>query len=155
MKHLLIGTIIAGILTYGGMRLPVDKNVTTGNVEARAVVPTLDQPTIDQLVDYSAKKYGKNKAQYLRIKAMIHPLLYKEALYGLNTNCGDSGKACGPLQFHAPTYTAYRKIMIKRGLVSEMGDRLNMVYAIDTAAWAISDGRENAWGPVLRGEIKL
>jgi hypothetical protein len=36
-----------------------------------------------------------------------------------------------------------------------MGSRLDMENAIDTAAWAIADGRETAWGPIARGEIKL
>ena len=111
--------------------------------------------TVDTWVDKYANKYGTTPSQINRIKVLLHFLLLKEAGYGSNKNCGDSGLACGPLQFHEPTYKGFRKIMMQKGLVKEMGSRLDMENAIETTAWAISDGRENNWGPVLRGEIKL
>jgi hypothetical protein len=86
---------------------------------------------------------------------MLHYLLLREQNYGGSNNCGDSGKACGPLQFHEPTYIGYRKIMIQRRLIDIVGSRFNMDNAIETAAWAINDGREGAWGPIARGEIKI
>ena len=155
MKILLPITIIGIIL---GIRLSDTSprlyayKVVQGNTEAVAPTPT---PKVDDLVDTYAKKYGNTTYRQNRTKAMLHFLLLREQNYGGSTNCGDGGKACGPLQFHEPTYIAYRKIMINRGLVTELGSRLDMENAIETAAWAINDGRESAWGPVARGEIKL
>jgi hypothetical protein len=123
-------------------------------VEVTTVSPT-PTPRVDDLVDTYSKKYGKTRYQQNRIKAMLHFLLLREQNYGGSNNCGDSGKACGPLQFHAGTYKGYRNIMIKRGLITDMGSRLSMNDAVETAAWAISDGRERAWGPVARNEIIL
>lgn len=120
-----------------------------------AIATPTPTPKIDDLVDTYSKKYGKTRYQANAIKVKLHFLLLKEQNYGGSNNCGDSGKACGPLQFHEPTYKAYRKIMIKNGFVTELGSRLDMEDAIETTAWAISDGRETAWGPIARGEIKL
>lgn len=114
-----------------------------------------DYQKIDRWVDIYSEKYGKTRYEKNRTKAMIHFLLLKEQNYGGSTNCGDSGKACGILQFHEPTYIGYRNIMIKRGLVKVVGSRLNYENAIETCAWAINDGREDAWGPIARGEIDL
>lgn len=124
-----------------------------GSTEAVAMpTPT---PDVDKLVDTYSKKYGVDTYKQNRTKAMIHFLLLKEQNYGGSDACGDGGKACGPLQYHEPTYIGYRKIMMRRGLVSEMGSRLDMKDAIETTAWAINNGRETAWGPILRGEINL
>jgi hypothetical protein len=117
--------------------------------------PTTSPADIDKFVNLYSDKYGKTRYEKNRIKALLHYLLLREQNYGGSDNCGDSGKACGPLQFHEPTYIGYRKIMIQRGLVKEIGSRLLMANAIETAAWAISDGREQAWGPVARDEIKI
>jgi hypothetical protein len=118
-------------------------------------MPQKPPPNVDELVDKYSKRYGITTYTKNRTKALLHFLLLREQNYGGSNNCGDSGKACGPLQFHAATYEGYRKIMIKRGLVTELGSRLDMEDAIETCAWAINDGREEAWGPVARGEIKL
>lgn len=155
MKLLLPITIIGIIL---GIRLSdtsphlYEYTVVQGNTEVVAPTPT---PKVDDIVDTYAKKYGTTIYRQNRTKAMLHFLLLREQNYGGSTNCGDGGKACGPLQFHEPTYISYRKIMINRGLVTELGSRLDMENAIETAAWAINDGRESAWGPIARGEIKL
>lgn len=111
--------------------------------------------TIDSMVDMYANKYGKTKWTKLRTKTILHYLLLREAAYGNTKTCGDSGKACGPLQFWEATYISYRNIMISRGLTTVIGSRWDMEQAIETAAWAINDGRERAWGPIARGEIKL
>jgi hypothetical protein len=114
-----------------------------------------DEEKVDILVDTYASKYGKTSYERNRIKALLHYLLLREQNYGSSEACGDGGKACGPLQFHEPTYISYRSMMIKKGLVKEMGSRLNMKDAIETTAWAIANGKEKAWGPVFRGEIKI
>lgn len=122
--------------------------------EAYSPTPT-PTPKVDDLVDTYSKKYGKTPYQANRTKALLHFLLLREQNYGGSNNCGDGGKACGALQYHQATYVSYRNIMMKKGLVEDMGSRLDMEDAIETTAWAINDGRENAWGPVARGEIKL
>lgn len=111
--------------------------------------------TVDFLVDMYATKYGKTKWLQLRTKALVHFMLLREAAYGNTTTCGDSGLACGPLQFHEPTYISYRKQMISKGLAQDMGSRWDMENAIDTASYIINEGGENNWGPVARGEIKI
>jgi hypothetical protein len=110
---------------------------------------------IDAWVHKYAMKYGKTPWAQNRTKALLHFLLLREQNYGGSQNCGDSGKACGPLQFHEATYKEYRTIMMDDYLVTNLGSRLDMENAIETAAWAINNGREKAWGPVARGEIKL
>jgi len=111
--------------------------------------------TIDTLVDMYANRYGKTAWTKLRTKTILHYLLLREAAYGNTKTCGDSGLACGPLQFHDATYISFRQIMIERGLTTKIGSRWDMEDSIETAAWAINDGRENNWGPIARGEIKL
>ncbi|TVL99545.1 MAG: hypothetical protein CV087_17450 [Candidatus Brocadia sp. WS118] len=156
MKTLLLisSAILIGIwlkpLTPHLFVSPPVKTIT----EAYTPTPT-PTPKVDDLVDTYSKKYGKTPYKANRTKALLHFLLLREQNYGGSNNCGDSGKACGPLQFHAGTYQGYRKIMMDKGLVSDMGSRLDMEDAIETTAWAINDGRESAWGPVARGEIKL
>lgn len=129
----------------------INSEVNIAGTSAEIIVPL----TVDEMVDKYADKYGKTQSYKNRTKALLHFLLYREAGYGSNKNCGDSGLACGPLQFHEPTYQGYRKIMIKEGHVDHVGSRLNMEDAIETCAWAVNDGREEAWGPYMRGEIKL
>lgn len=112
-------------------------------------------PNVDELVDTYSKKYGETRYEQNRIKVALHFLLLKEQNYGGSNKCGDSGKACGPLQYHIGTWVAFRKLMIKEGLVEQIGERTDMEQAIETTAWAIADGRENNWGPIARKEIKL
>jgi hypothetical protein len=111
--------------------------------------------TVDEMVDKYSAKYGKTVWLKNRTKVMLHFLLLREQNYGGSNNCGDSGKACGPLQYHQPTYIGYRTIMMNKKLVDHMGTRLDMEDAIETTAWAINDKRETAWGPIARNEIKL
>lgn len=126
------------------------------DAEPRLIGLTADKPlTIDEMVHKYATKYGKTRYEQNRLKALTHFLLLREQNYGGSDNCGDSGLACGPLQFHEGTYTANRKTMIKKGLAQEMGSRLDMENAIDTAIYMFSIGQEKQWGPYLRGEIKL
>lgn len=113
------------------------------------------QMTTDEMVDFYANKYGKYPWEKLTIKVKLHYLLLRESAYGNSKNCGDGGLACGPLQFHESTYQSFRKIMMTKNLVKYIGSRFDLEDAIETTAWAISDGRENNWGPIARGEIKI
>ena len=129
------------------------------NVSIRTVVVIETPPVIgdevDAWVDKYATIYTSNVIQKNYTKAMIHFLLFKESKYGEDKRYGDGGLAGGPLQFHEATYIDYRKHMIQEGLTASLGSRLDMENAIETLAWAINNDRENAWGPVARGEIKL
>lgn len=116
--------------------------------------PTYLPPEADVLVAKYAQRYGSTPSEVNHIKVLLHCLLFRETGYGSNKGHGDNGKAGGPLQFHQPTWDSYRKIMQQRGLVTEIGSRYDMAQAIETTAWAISDGRAKAWGPVLRGECR-
>ncbi len=111
--------------------------------------------TIDEMVDFYATRYTKNASQKSWMKTTLHFLLYKESKHGEDKQQGDGGLAGGPLQFHEATYQEYRQIMMKRGLTDHIGSRYDLEDAIETATWAISDGRQNAWGPIARGEINL
>lgn len=115
---------------------------------------TTDQQ-IDRWVDKYATRYGKDRWFRNRTKALLHYLLLREQNYGGSDKCGDSGLSCGPLQFRVGTYADFRKEMMRKGLTKDMGSRLDMEDAIETAAWAINNGKEKHWGPVLREEIKL
>ena len=110
---------------------------------------------LDTWVDRYSEEYTDNPYAKSIMKAKLHFLLSKETHHCENKGSGDNGLALGCLQFHASTYKGYRRIMIERGLVDEIGSWDNPEQAIETAAWAISDGRENAWGPIMRGEIKI
>jgi len=125
-------------------------NTSVTKVEAKEVCGE-----IDCWIDKYANKFGKTTDEKQQIKVKLHFLAYRESRYGLSEGCGDSGKACGFTQFHEPTWQGYRKIMLKDNLITEIGSRLNVEQAIETTAWAISDGRETAWGPIKRSEIKL
>ena len=123
--------------------------------ECKNAITKMKPLSADQWVDIYSMKYGKSKWSQLRTKALLHFMLLRESAYGNTKSCGDSGLACGPLQFHEETYISYRKIMASRGLSVAIGSRLDLEDSIECAAWAINDGRENAWGPVARGEIIL
>jgi len=77
----------------------------------------------------------KHKSESLMI---MHCLAHRENGHAANRNCGDSGKACGPYQFHQPTWEGYRKLMIKEGKATEIGNRYDKKESARTTAWAIS-----------------
>lgn len=106
----------------------------------------------DVLVAKYSDIYGTTADQRSRLRVVLHCLLSKESVHGANQGQGDNGMAGGPLQFWEETYISYRKIMIKAGLVNQIGSRYNLEDAVETATWAITTGRGNAWGPILRGE---
>ena len=154
----IMASIILQVILFIGLRqtiiTPCQDTGCAVNVLVTTPVLTQDQQ-IDAWVDTYSGKYASNRWHKIRTKALLHFLLLKEQAYGGSNHCGDSGLACGPLQFHEPTYEGYRAIMIRKGLAKDEGSRLDMENAIDTAAWAINNGREMAWGPVARGEITL
>ena len=156
MKFVFILISIIGGSIYAAS-VPV-KNQTTVQRLPAVASPTpipVNYADVDRYVDESAGRFSTSQAQKNAIKVKLHFLLLKESGYGTNTNCGDGGLSCGPLQFREPTWQGYRKIMLKKGIISDIGSRWNMKQSIETAAWAIADGREMAWGPLRRGELDL
>lgn len=147
--------LLSSAILIGIWLRPSSPNLFVFKASRGIVVSPTPTPKVDDLVDIYSKKYGKTPYQANRTKALIHFLLLREQNYGGSNARGDGGLAAGPLQFHEGTYISYRNMMIQQGLVSDMGSRLDMEDAIETTAWAINDGREKAWGPVARGEIKL
>lgn len=109
---------------------------------------------IDAWVTYYTIKYFPEGGKRNHAKQLLHCLLYREAGYGSNKGHGDNGKAGGPLQYHQPTWDGFRKIMLKKNLIKEIGSRYDMEQAIETTAWAISDNRALNWGPFLRKECE-
>lgn len=134
---------------------PCPEKCAGSSAELHPPVPTPTPMTLDAMIDKYAMKYGSTKWIQLRTKALLHAMLLHETAYGNTTKCGDQGLSCGPLQFREPTYNGFRKEMIKKGLVEEMGSRFDLENSIDTAAYMVATGHEDNWGPVLRGEVKL
>lgn len=123
-------------------------------VEAPVVSPTAGMNQ-DALIDYYADKYTASEATKAHRKALLHCLYWKESRGGLDAHLkGDNGKAGGPFQFHEPTYASMRRKMIEAGLVSHLGTRYDFEDAVETTSWAISQGRQNEWGPILRGDCQ-
>lgn len=109
--------------------------------------------SIDTWVGKYVDKYFEKNTQRSEVRMLMHCLLHRESghqPHDANGPHGDNGKAGGILQFHQPTWEGYRKLMIKDGLVGEIGSRYNPEQAIETTVWAISTGRAYAWGPVAR-----
>lgn len=104
----------------------------------------------DTWVGQATDHFFVSNSQRSEVRMILHCLLHREAVHGTNKGHGDGGRAGGPLQFHQPTWDAYRKLMIQEGEATEIGSRYDMEQAIWTTAWAIKDGRAMAWGPVLR-----
>lgn len=106
---------------------------------------------VGQYVDkYFTSHYGRS-----RIRATMQCLLAKESQHTFMTaddHHGDNGMAGGILQYWPATWTGFRKIMIERGLITEIGSRYNPEQAIETTVWALSDGRERNWGPINVGD---
>jgi hypothetical protein len=100
---------------------------------------------VGKYVDQYFKDHRKSE-----VRMIMHCLLHRESGHGASKGHGDGGKAGGPLQFHQPTWDGYRKIMLDRGLITEIGSRYDAEQAIHTTVWAIADGRARAWGPIYR-----
>jgi hypothetical protein len=109
---------------------------------------------IPNMVEMSAEKFTKNTKQKNHIMYQLFCLLREESNLGEVETCGDSGKSCGVLQFREATYNRMRREMIRKGLVTELGDRFSPFYSIETTAYALVQGYGNEWGPISRGECK-
>jgi len=109
---------------------------------------------IPNMLESAVDTYSKSPEQKIDLLRVMYCLIEKESDSGKNENCGDSGKACGILQFHAPTYEFYRKEMMTKGLVDTFGGRDSEWNSIETTVYAITQGHSKEWGPIKRGECK-
>lgn len=122
--------------------------------EAKAAGPDDIQLT-DSMVAKYVDKYCTKHYCRSRMRGIMHCLLTKESEHTFmdaNDHHGDNGMAGGILQYWPDTWTGFRKIMMNKGIVTEIGSRYNPEQAIETTVWAILDGREGNWGPVKRQE---
>lgn len=106
---------------------------------------------IPNMVEMSAERFTDSPQQKNYVMYQLFCLLKEESNFGENKNCGDSGKSCGILQFREATYNRIRKEMIRKGLVTEMGDRFSPFYSIETTAYALTQGYSKEWGPIKIG----
>ena len=106
---------------------------------------------LDEYVEEAARKYGKGKDGYSKLKSTLHCLLYFETKHGYANGKGDNGLAEGLTQFHQSTWTAFRKQMIKLGLAKEVYARTDDYEVIMTTAWALANGKGRNWGPIKIG----
>lgn len=117
------------------------------------IKPALAQGNqIDTWVDDAASVYGKSKANYSKLKNILHCLLNYETKHNYGRGMGDGGLAGGILQFHESTWNRMRKQMIKAGLITDISSRFDDKDAIYTMAWALVQGRGKEWGPILRND---
>lgn len=123
-----------------------------GHVFANTTKVEVDQrdQNYDSWVGYYTDKYFTNPTQRSEVRMIMHCLLHRESKHDTDKGHGDGGRAGGPLQYHQLTWNGYRKMMMDKGLVDEIGSRYDQEQAIETTVWAISTGRAKAWGPILR-----
>lgn len=121
-------------------------------------VRQVDQPdeNMDAWIREAAARYSNTKYPESYLKYQLHCLANKESghRYDDHTNCGDSGASCGLYQYKQPTWDGFRKIMIKKGLATEIGSLWDNKLQVETTAWALSEGRHRNWGPWVRGECR-
>jgi len=105
---------------------------------------------IDNYVGEAVDEFFTLPGQRSEVRMIMHCLLNRESKHNYSKGKGDGGKAEGILQYHEGTWIGYRKIMIEKGLATEIGSQYDNKEAIRTTVWAISDKRATAWGPILR-----
>jgi hypothetical protein len=147
--------ITAGVHIYERLEWKVQRAFAS-NYPYTSPLPITPTPIImyqmvmnqDTWIGEYADQYAtpKRNASYLRYQ--LHCLAHKENNHHANNNKGDSGLASGMYQFHQATWLGFRKIMMQKGLITEIGNRDNDRQAIETTAWALANGRENNWGPI-------
>lgn len=133
---------------------PSPSSMAEGEVDEPAPSPSSSPTSVDEMIDFNCRKYysGKNSQEYCKFQ--MHCLYWKESRNGQSNDHGDGGKAGGPFQFWQETWNRMRGQMIREGHIRATGSRYNLDEAVETTVWALSKGRENEWGPVLRGECK-
>jgi hypothetical protein len=124
-------------------------SITTIRTEYRD--KEIPQENIDTWVGEYADKYANQSKPSSYLRYQLHCLANKESghRYDDHEKCGDNGKSCGLYQYRKPTWEMFRKEMIKKGLVTEIGTLWNNEQAVETTAYALSQGYDNHWGPIV------
>ena len=130
------------------------EEVSTTHFLDEAEAKESTREAIPNMVEMSAEKFTTSTKQKNFIMYQLFCLLREESNMGEVETCGDSGKSCGVLQFREATYNRMRREMIRKGLVTELGDRFSPFYSIETTAYALTQGYGKEWGPILRRECK-
>lgn len=122
----------------------------------RIVEKEVPAENIDTWIAEAATKYANTSYPESYLKYQLHCLANKESghRYNDHTKCGDGGKSCGLYQYRQATWNGFRKIMMQKGLASEIGSLWDNKLQVETTAWALSDGRHQNWGPWLRGACR-
>lgn len=125
---------------------------SVGGVPAPSPPPTAkDNPRLlDQIIGEAVDEFFTDRSQRSELRMIMHCLAHRENGHAANDHCGDSGKACGPFQFHLETWLRMRKQMIKEGYATEIGDRYDLTESTRTTVWAIRNENGLEWGPINR-----
>ncbi len=144
-------TVLVILVAVVYMAQPVRTPISPSPFYPINIVSASEGHKIDDMSEYISLAVQEflptHKSESLMI---MHCLAHRENGHAANRNCGDSGKACGPFQFHQETWNRMRKQMIKAGLATEIGDRYDKRESARTTAWAIANGRALEWGPISR-----
>lgn len=154
---IILAIIYVGVYMAQPVQIPKSPSPNNGYVFASEadVIPPDDIQKTDEWVGKYVDQYCNSHYCRSRMRGIMHCLLTKESEHTFmdaDDHHGDGGQAGGILQYWPDTWTGFRKIMISRGLITEIGSRYNPEQAIETTVWAILDKREGNWGPVNRGE---
>ena len=128
--------------------------------QKQGVVATVEVDYIDENIDgwirYYSARFANSKKPESYLKYQLHCLANKESghRHDNHKKCGDGGKSCVLFQYREATWNGFRKIMMKQGLVSEIGSLWDDKKQVETTAWALADGRDMNWGPITRGDCK-
>jgi hypothetical protein len=106
---------------------------------------------IDGWIGKYADKYATTKKPSSYLRYQLHCLANKESghRYDDHKKCGDGGLSCGIYQYREGTWKMFRNKMLKAGLITEIGTLWNNQQAVETTAWALANGYENHWGPIV------
>lgn len=152
-------TLLATALwVYGEIHLVYATELISPKGAESSITPAVQAPKVeldnvqklDLLIGSSVDEFFTDRSQRSEMRMIMHCLAHRENGHAANRNCGDSGLACGPFQFHPETWTRMRSRMVQGGVATEIGDRYDLKESTRTTVWAIKNGRGLEWGPILR-----
>ncbi len=117
---------------------------TIVNTPTPTPVPQIEM--MDIWIGKYVDMFAKTDAEKSKWRYYMHCIANHESSHHYNKKDGDDGLAHGLMQFHHATYVEYRTRLMDRGLVSNMGSEYDDEDAIETMAFAISQGAIGDWG---------
>jgi hypothetical protein len=155
-KVLAVALLVA--LAFGWVKRSIEVSAEMVHPQPHNVI-VVDKPitvikeaaNIDTWIGKYADKYANDKKNTSYLRYQLHCLANKESGHRYNDHrkCGDGGLSCGLMQFREGTWKSFRSKMMKLGLVSEIGSLWNNEQVVETTAWALANGYENHWGPIV------